>query len=296
MRLSTAILAASLQSFAFAVTLPNDQHKNPNTWTSAGKKDRRQTPKITTWDPPKELVAPLDEAWDRLSHLPEHETFHPEVYSNWGHDIIIAANGKLRYCIRWESNDVLSGWARWVIQRSLTENVNKWMAFMKDFMGWPYGDIPIELAGYAVRDRSLVEGVDELPFVYTAGDKDGIPECDPRCGRFFHRDGDYSECPGGEKAIYDMSLWLTKGFQGGQGGDWGQRLNSDYFISTPDSVIFLQEFGHTLGIEDFQGWTSPNAPSFLMKGVTVRSLTDFDIWIMRNYWRHIRDARYPEYK
>jgi hypothetical protein len=64
--------------------------------------------------------------------------------------------------------------------------------------------------------------------------------------RFFHQDGNYARCPGGKDGHYDMSLWLTDGFKGGAGGDWGQRLATEQFLSDvrsgKDSVhIFLHE-------------------------------------------------------
>ena len=40
-----------------------------------------------------------------------------------------------------------------------------------------------------------------------------------RLEHFFHQDGNYSGCPGGAARHYDLSLWLTSGFNGGAGGD-----------------------------------------------------------------------------
>lgn len=54
------------------------------------------------------------------------------------------------------------------------------------------------------------------------------PRSAPRtAGAFFHQDGNYAKCPGGAARPHDQSLWLTKGFQGGAGGDW-RRLKSRY--------------------------------------------------------------------
>lgn len=46
-----------------------------------------------------------------------------------------------------------------------------------------------------------------------------------------------------------MTLWATTGFNGGAGGDWGQRMSDDYVLSaanTPSSqaVILAHEMGH----------------------------------------------------
>lgn len=40
-----------------------------------------------------------------------------------------------------------------------------------------------------------------------------------------------------------MSLWLTAGMEGGAGGDWGQRVGSEYFLGALDNPhIWLHEF------------------------------------------------------
>lgn len=49
-----------------------------------------------------------------------------------------------------------------------------------------------------------------------------------------------------------MSLWLTDGFEGGAGGDWGQRMGSDYFLQSveqEDIHIHLHELGHTFALD-----------------------------------------------
>jgi hypothetical protein len=118
---------------------------------------------------------------------------------------------------------------------------------------------------------------------------DGIAECDPRCGRFYNQEGDYSACPGGEAARYDMSLWLTQGQTNGQGGDWGQRLGAELFLSNLDSwYFFLHEFGHTMGLTDFVDWYPAEPANFIMKGHSSKVITEFDIWMMRNFWRHFQ--------
>ena len=57
------------------------------------------------------------------------------------------------------------------------------------------------------------------------------------------QDNNYNSCPGGAARHYDMSLWLTSGMNGGAGGDWGQRVGSEYFLSALDNPhIWLHEF------------------------------------------------------
>ena len=62
------------------------------------------------------------------------------------------------------------------------------------------------------------------------------------------QDGDYSSCPGGAERHYDQSLWLTDGFGGGAGGDWGQRIGREYFMDLLGSEnihILLHELVRT---------------------------------------------------
>ena len=67
------------------------------------------------------------------------------------------------------------------------------------------------------------------------GPDENAPQCAERCGRFFNQSGNYPNCPGGPSHHYDMSLWLTAGFGGGAGGDWGQRIGSEYYLSNLDA-------------------------------------------------------------
>ena len=71
------------------------------------------------------------------------------------------------------------------------------------------------------------------------------------------QDGNYESCPGGAERHYDQSLWLTDGFEGGAGGDWGQRIGREYFMELLGSHnihILLHElvslsFRHSLGTQ-----------------------------------------------
>lgn len=76
------------------------------------------------------------------------------------------------------------------------------------------------------------------------------------------QDGDYSSCPGGAERHYDQSLWLTDGFGGGAGGDWGQRIGREYFMDLLGSEnihILLHEL-----VSDF----APNGLTPAWKGNT----------------------------
>lgn len=187
-------------------------------------------------------------------------------------------------------------------------------------MGWPYETVDVEVVGWAVRDNVTIQGLTSGIDVYTTIDSSGIPECDTRCGRFFHQDGDYSSCPGGEARHYDVSLWLTKVWEGGHGGDWGQRLATSEYVDKmhDEPVIYLHELvrtsyyglstaiekhtnmpqGHTFGLLDFYDWmpTGQNeGEAFIMNAHSPANtkITRFDIWMFRDWWRHLATDRYP---
>lgn len=135
----------------------------------------------------------------------------------------------------------------------------KWFQYLYGFDNFPYSNVQVNVVGWAVRDRSLLQGSTSGIDVYTNTDSGGAPECAPACGRFFNQNGDYSRCPGGAARHYDQSLWLTDGFGGGAGGDWGQRVGREYFVNNLGAAnlhIYLHEIGHTFGLDDFYGMVS----------------------------------------
>jgi len=86
--------------------------------------------------------------------------------------------------------------------------------------------------------------------------------------------------------------WLTSGFGGGAGGDWGQRIGSEYFMSSinNDSIhILLHEMGHTFGLNDFYDWDPLPNEGFIMKAGSATTITEFDKWMLRDFWRHLKN-------
>lgn len=156
-------------------------------------------------------------------------------------------------CVRWESNTPVTKAQRDQIATKTAEQYQLWFEWLYGFDTFPFSNIDVSIVGWAVTDASLLEGSTDGIDVYTNTDSEGAPECVPACGRFFNQDNDYSECPGGEARHYDQSLWLTDGFGGGAGGDWGQRMGREYFmdsINQEQMTILLHEMGHTFGLDD----------------------------------------------
>jgi hypothetical protein len=244
------------------------------------------------WNPPANLVSPLNQVWShdvatRSSLL---------TYPNYGWDQVMAARGHIRYCVRWDSGATVSAGQRDQVQVALRRQFNKWMAAMtengKGWNGWPYPSVQLDVVGWAARSRSQLQWSDaEMPV--TVGDmNENAPECPKPCGRFFHQDGNYSACPGGEAKHYDMSLWLTAGMGGGAGGDWGQRIGSEYFmgaIAQDDIHILEHEMGHTFGLDDFYDWSPTGVDGFIMKAGSATRITEFDKWMLRDWWRHLKN-------
>lgn len=121
---------------------------------------------------------------------------------------------------------------------------DKWMTWLFGFSGFPYTSVPVKVVGWGVSDASILQGATSGVDVYTGFTVENAPHCNPACGRFFNQNNDYSKCPGGAAQHFDFSLWLTDGFNGGAGGDWGQRIGREYFMSnlnTPNIHILLHE-------------------------------------------------------
>ncbi|KAK6532755.1 hypothetical protein TWF281_006932 [Arthrobotrys megalospora] len=241
----------------------------------------------STWNPPSNLVTPLQQVWDH-----EMSTYsNPLGFKNYGYDQVMANGGYLNFCVRWDSSQNLSESQRAQILTALQRSVKKWIDWLVGFDGFPYSSVPVKIVGYAVRNTGQLQGSTSGYDVYTTKDSGGIPECDPRCGRFFHQDGNYGSCPGGAARHYDMSLWLTDGFGGGAGGDWGQRIGTEYFLGALNSEnihILLHEIGHTFALDDFYDWTPSGVGGFIMQAGASTVITDFDGWMMRDWWRHLK--------
>jgi Cellulose binding domain len=246
------------------------------------------TPPTSGWNPPANLVQPLNEVW---AH---QESTYPNLYGfrNYGWDQIFANRGFVNYCVRWDSSASVSAQLRDEIHAALARQFKKWMDVMAGHNGWPYADVPVRVVGWAVRNRSQLQWTDTSVDIYVNDIRENAPQCAQVCGRFFNQSGNYPNCPGGASRHYDMSLWLTAGFGGGAGGDWGQRMGSEYFVNNRNAAnvtILLHEIGHTFGLDDFYDWTPTGQCCFIMKAGSSGQITDFDAWMLRDWWRHLKN-------
>ena len=123
-------------------------------------------------------------------------------FKNYGYDQVIAGNGSINYCVRWESTQTVTLAQRQNVETAVRRSFNKWIAGLAGFDGWPYDTVDVNVVGWAVKDKALLEGDTTGIDVYTTLDDAGAPQCDESCGRFFHQDGDYSGCASGADRHY----------------------------------------------------------------------------------------------
>jgi hypothetical protein len=260
--------------------------------TAAPTTNPPQQPPTSGWNPPANLVTPLDEVWRHQEETYNNGNLYG--FRNYGWDQVMANRGFINYCVRWDSSASVSTAQRDQIHAQLARQFKKWMDVMAGHNNWPYADVPVRVVGWAVRDRAQLQWSDSSVDIYVNNIRENAPQCSEPCGRFFHQDGNYSGCPGGAARHYDMSLWLTDGFGGGAGGDWGQRMGREYFmnsINAENQTILLHEIGHSFGLDDFYDWTPTGVCCFIMKAGSASQITEFDRWMLRDWWRHLK-SRY----
>ncbi|KAF6822748.1 cellulose-binding family II [Colletotrichum musicola] len=255
---------------------------------------RRNRPakRQTGFNPPSDLVAPLKEVWDHYEKTYDGSVFNNK---NWGWDQVMANNGSLNICVRWDSTATVTAAQRTKIASTYAAQYQKWFKWLYGFDGFPFADIAVNVVGWAVRDKALLQGSTDGIDVYTTfKDGEGVPACAPACERAAHMDGDFSRCEGGAARHFDHSLWLTDGLQGGFGYDWGQQIGREYMINNLDSEsihILLHEMGHTFGLDDSPDWTPTGQSKFIMLAGSSMEITDFDGWMYRNWWHELSQNR-----
>ncbi|TMW66822.1 hypothetical protein Poli38472_011938 [Pythium oligandrum] len=228
---------------------------------------------------------------NRMQHVPD--------FKNFIFDQLMNNNGKLSYCVRWDSKNKLSKATASKFQKMLETQYKQWNKWLVGYGCWPFDSIQVEMVGVAVRDKALLDWSDDSlgPIYSGVVDADGVPMCPEACykHRNFEKLSDTSTCTG---KPFDISLWPTQNMGGGAGGDWGQRVDEANMISQLDadsSVIVAHEIGHGFGLPDFyQESEKPglDMPKMIMEAGASMSVTDGDGWILRRAWEVVR-LRYP---
>lgn len=225
-------------------------------------------------------------------------------YRNLIFDQIHATNGKLSYCVRWESSERVSAEQRDRIEQMIGVQVNNWtQTWLGGYDGWPWPSIEVKVVAWAVKERSVLAWNDDGRTRVYVGDLDagGAPKCPDACSRMEHRDGNYASCAGGSAAHFDMSLWGTQGFEGGAGGDWGQRVASSNILAaaatpTAEAQIIEHEIGHGFNLPDFYDppqFPPTGLPPAIMQAGASDHITAWDGWMLRRVWSELR-RRQPD--
>lgn len=226
-------------------------------------------------------------------------------------DQIIANKGSLNYVVRWQSLQTITYEQRKSFQSFIETGINKWTDHLVGFENWPYTHVKVNIIGWAVisKDSLLDLHSDEKVWTDTEFDELSksmyIPSQLPVApaelwtfNYFYDRNHVYN----GQS--FDMYLWCTQNYGdwGGCGGDWGQRLSDNYYLSAAGGTgaphIFWHEVGHGFGQTDFYGEEGasdgfppggfPGGKSIMMAGSST-TITHFDAWMLRYIWYHIRD-------
>ena len=257
-------------------------------------------------DPPTDMTESITGFWEEMIGGLEGSTGARPVSASvltipnliW--EQLLATDGNLQYCIRWESTGTITSAQRDNIEAALEQWTNHWLNSLDSYDCWPISNISVSISGVAVSNRNLALWDDSEMPVYVGDYREGAPQCPEACGRFFHQDGDFSLCPNGVDARYDMSLWLTDGFLYDLGADWGQRINSGWFLSVVSDQTcprWLKTLGYGLGFNNFSNWNdwfpAVVPPMSIMNisavnGGQVTDVTDWDRAMLRYTWDNIR--------
>ncbi|KAL5614891.1 hypothetical protein BROUX41_004970 [Berkeleyomyces rouxiae] len=300
----SALAATLALAGSVAAHDPNHSHdSNADVWKALENQAKKRQATVadenpaskqtTTWEPPSSVASDLKDVWQQSENTYSNGDLYG--FKNYGWDQLMATDGSVNLCVRWDSTKSLPAATREKIAATAQSSYEKWFSWMYGFDNFPFSNVSVSIVGWAVNDRSLLEGSTEGLNIYTdSKDVEGKPECIPSCGRMFNQQGDYSSCAGGDAAHYDQSLWLTDGMGGGAGGDWGARMGTEYFLEGMENGnvhIFEHEIGHIYGLDDFYDWKPAGQTNFIMLAGSSTVITEFDGWMFRNWWYELSRNR-----
>jgi len=209
---------------------------------------------------------------------------------NFIFDQIWAGNGTISWAVRWESDRVVTLAERQAVARMLHEEINKWTRPLIGMEGWPFGEIPVTVIGWAVHDESLIQdrqpneqiwvnNTHQAPDTHTRNADNTLrlefmASAPREMSRFINQAALNNRTytyPGGLHNRFDMYLWATSFDFGaaGHGGDWGTRMRSNAIITAAtggSTGVLLHEIGHGFGFYDFYGGVDVDRPPTTSNG------------------------------
>lgn len=273
---------------------------------------------ITLDDMPAEYISAADWIWNNRI-VNENSTGSKDRRFNTIFDQIIAGEGTLNFVVRWQSYKTVTYEQRQQFEKMASDCVNAWADWLAGYENWPYKHVDVNIVGWAVIDKSCLLDLHDDEIVYTDTEyydsqydtsnghetiPDRLPLAPSELSRFDHFGDRNYQYPGGLDKRFDMYLWCTQGFPaiGGCGGDWGQRLSDDAYLNMLNGSglhVLQHEIGHGFGITDFYGGEGasdgfppggfPGGGTSIMMAGSSATITDFDGWLLRYMWTHIKD-------
>jgi len=226
---------------------------------------------------------------------------------------LYAGGGSVNWAVRWESNQKVTLQQRQRIAAMLYDGINEWIRPLMGFEDFAFGEIPVNVVGWAVKDASLIvdKQANEVVWVnsnseepgsgYTTGYMCSAPSARSRFINYNtinstsggHINYKWPDSIGGRNGRYDMYLWPTQDKEGGdgsaEGGDWGfrwgnQGTNGDMIVAADahnnSGLIhgtMLHEIGHAFGFYDWYGDAVSSCtqrnPSGYQSGTTMMEWT-----------------------
>ena len=228
-------------------------------------------------------------------------------------DQIIANKGQLNYVVRWHSMKTVTYEQRKSFESMVQNGIDQWTSWLAGYENWPYQKVKVNIVGWAVLDKSVMQDLHSDEVVWDnisepEGDSSlvskGVPSqipCAPPELWTFNYFRDRSHVYNGQS--FDMYLWATQNYgdYGGCGGDWGQRLSDNFYLSAASGSgfphIYWHELGHGFGMTDFYGGEGasdgfppggfPGGENSIMMAGSASKVTDFDGWMLRYMWTKV---------
>jgi hypothetical protein len=196
--------------------------------------------------------------------------------------MIWEGGGTINWAVRWETSRPITLQERQNMARMLHESINVWARPLIGMPGWPFGEIPVTIVGWAVRNRNVIENPQPNEQIWVNSDhnspfgdnnfaatRDYMASAPSNLSRFIQFGGSSRvnttyNYPGGLHARFDMYQWCTQSFGGAVGGDWGNRASETRIIGYGTGVnattgantlngVQTHEVGHTYGLYDLYG-------------------------------------------